>query len=227
MLFLFLIASQVSMAQTLSGIIKYDVKYEMPEKNKAEMQKYGIQMPNQMELTTNGTNAKMKMSSPAGTMMEVLHAGSQSYFLDARNKKAYKMPESNNAPQQKATVTKTEEFETIAGHKCRKYVVDKGMTKEYIWATPDFKLSATMLANLTRRPGPGGDNSFMKDIDGIPLKMTFNERGSQVEMVAVSITESKPSDKDLSLPSDYAVEPFSPAAMGMMMGAGGPPPQKQ
>jgi hypothetical protein len=225
-LVLLLIACQASMAQSLSGTIKYDVKIDIPEKNKQEMQKYGIAMPTGMELSTNGTNAKMKMTSSAGTMMEVLHTVKESYFLDSKNKKAYKLPE-NMGPQgqgPKPTVTKTEEFETIAGHKCRKYIIEKGGSKEFVWATADYKISPAMLASLSRR-GPGGDNSYMKEIEGIPLKMITNERGNKMEMTAVSISESAPSEKDLSVPSDYTVEPFSPAVMGMMMGgaAGGPP----
>jgi hypothetical protein len=217
---LLLIACQISMAQSLSGTIKYDVKFDMPEKNKQEMQKYGIAMPTGMELTTNGTNAKMKMTSSAGTMMEVIHTTKESFFLDSKNKKAYKLPENMASQGPKATVTKTEEFETIASHKCRKYVVDKGGAKEFIWATPDYKISPAMLASFSRRPG---DNSYIKEIDGIPLKMITNEHGNNMEMTAVSITDSKPSEKDLSVPADYTVEPFNPAVMGMMMGAGGPP----
>jgi hypothetical protein len=222
---LLLIASQISVAQSLSGTIKYDVKYDMPEKNKQEMQKFGMPMPTGVELATNGTNAKMKMTSSAGTMMEVLHTPKESYFLDSKNKKAYKLPENKGYQASKATVTKTEEFETIAGHKCRKYVVDNGGSKEVIWATPDYKVSPDMLANLSRK-GPGS-NSYMKEIDGVPLKIITDEHGNHMEMTAVSISESKPSEKDLSVPADYTVEPFSPAVMGMMMGAGaGGPPKK-
>jgi hypothetical protein len=120
-----------------------------------------------------------------------------------------------------AKVTKTEEFETIAGHKSRKYIVETGRGKQEIWATPDYKMSPTMLANMTRR-GPG-DTSFMKEIDGVPLKISSTEQGNSFEMVAKSITDAKPSSSDMSLPSDFAVEPFNPAVLGMMMGGGGPP----
>jgi hypothetical protein len=221
LVFIFFLVSQLSFAQTLSGTIKYSLKYTMNAKEKEQMEKYGVALPSEMEIASDGTSAKMKMSSTAGVVMEILHAKDESYFLDRRNKKAYKMPENSSAGKGSATVTKTEEFETIAGHKCRKYIVETEKGKEQIWATPDYKMSPTMLANMTKR-GPG-NNNYMKDLDGVPLKIISEERGNSFEMIAQNISNSKPTSSELTVPSDYTVAPFNPALMGMMMGAGGPP----
>jgi hypothetical protein len=217
-----LLITQLSLAQTLSGTIKYSLKYNMNSKEKEQMEKYGVALPSSMEIASDGASAKMTMSSTAGVAMEVLHTKNESYFLSRKEKKAYKMPDNANASRGgSAKVTKTDEFETILGHKCRKYIVEKEKGKETIWATPDYKMSPTMLANMTKR-GPG-DSNYMKDLDGVPLKITSEERGNSFEMVAENISETKPSSSELSLPSDYTIAPFNPSVMGMMMGAGGPP----
>lgn len=185
------------------------------------MEKFGVVLPNEMEISSDGTNAKMKMSSGSNVRMEILHVKDNSYFLDRTNKKAYKMPENMGGGGGQAKVTNTGETQTIAGHKCMKYLVETPRGTQEIWATPDYKMSPTMLANMTKR-GPG-DNSFMKEINGVPLKITSTEKGNSFEMVAKSISDSKPSSSEFTLPSDFTVEPFNPAVMGMMMGGGGPP----
>lgn len=211
----------IILGQTLSGTITYEIKYVMNPQEKTQMEKYGMSLPSQMEILANGNSAKMKMSGKTGVLMEILHQQSNSYVLDAKNKKAYKMgerPAGKNAGN--AKVTKTEEFETIAGHKSRKYIVESPGKKETIWATPDYKLTPEMLANINRR-GPG-ENSYMKSLDGVPLKIVTEERGNTFEMIATSVNESKPDDSNFRIPSDYTEEPFNPAVMGSMMG-GGPP----
>jgi hypothetical protein len=57
LLFIFLLlVTQLSLAQTLSGSIKYSVKYNMNPKEKEQMEKYGMALPSSMEIASDGTS---------------------------------------------------------------------------------------------------------------------------------------------------------------------------
>jgi hypothetical protein len=158
---------------------------------------------------SNGNQARMKMLTAKGVFTEFLTSQNEVYLMDKVDKIAYKMPkaESKEGDQQEWVVTKTEDFETIIGKKCRKYIVETKdkKSKQLIWASPDYK---------------GGQASFYDKIEGIPLKMVI-EGTNKMEMKAVSLSTAAPSEAELKLPSDYSVEEFNYMAIGKMMMRGG------
>jgi hypothetical protein len=156
-------------------------------------------------------------------MMEIVSIDDkkESYMLDHKEKKAYKMPaESTEEQGSKPKVTKTSESATIAGHKCTKYVIEypNQKTVQHIWAANDIKIPASAFKNSLG--GSRGGSLFMEGVDGVPLKMTVTDQGTTSEMTAIEVVKTKLNTTDLQVPSGYAIEPFSAAAMSRMMMGG-------
>jgi hypothetical protein len=220
---LFLLTPLLFAQNPLKGSIKYDIKYAVAEKDKAQMEQFGFSMPTGMLISSNGTQARMKMLTAKGVFTEFLSTKNEVYLMDKVDKIAYKMPKAENKEgeqQQEWIVTKTEEFETIIGKKCRKYIVETKdkKSKQLIWATPEYKFSNTLFDNVNMKSG--GQASFYDKIEGIPLKMVI-EGGQKMEMKAVSLSTTAPAEAELKLPADYSVEEFSYMAIGKMMMRGG------
>jgi hypothetical protein len=165
----------------------------------------------------------MKMLNSKGVMMEIvsLDDKKESYMLDHKEKKAYKMPaETQKEESQKPKVTKTSETATIAGHKCTKYIVEYAdqSIKQQIWAANDMKIQASAFKNSLG--GGKAGSLFMEGVDGVPLRMTVSDKGTTSEMTATEVVKAKLNTADLQIPSSYAIEPFSAAAMSRMMMGG-------
>src|SRR5690349_16289085 len=80
-------------AQTpLKGSLKYDIKYDVAEKDKSQMEQIGFSMPTGMLVLSNGTQARMKMLTAKGVFTEFLSTQNEVYLLDKVDKIAYKMP---------------------------------------------------------------------------------------------------------------------------------------
>lgn len=202
----------------LKGSIKYDIKYDLPEKDKKQMEQFGMTMPNSSVISSNGTQATIKMMTDKGVFSEFLSTNSQVYLLDRVDKIAYKMPvQQSKEEDQKWTVTKTDEFETIVGKKCRKYVIESEdkKHKQFIWATPEYKFSNSLFNNINMRAG--GQASFYNEIEGIPLKIEVGSGTNKMEMKAVSLSTTPPSESSFKLPSEYTIEDFNALAIGKMM----------
>jgi hypothetical protein len=221
-LFLILFASTLVAQAPLKGSIKYDIKFNIPEKDKQQAEQFGFSMPTGMLIMSNGNQARMKMLTAKGVFTEFLTSQNEVYLMDKVDKIAYKMPkaESKEGDQQEWVVTKTEDFETIIGKKCRKYIVETKdkKSKQLIWASPDYKFSNSLFDNVNMKSG--GQASFYDKIEGIPLKMVI-EGTNKMEMKAVSLSTAAPSEAELKLPSDYSVEEFNYMAIGKMMMRGG------
>jgi hypothetical protein len=202
----------------LKGTIKYDIKFDLPEKDRQQMEQFGFSMPNSSVILSNGSQVRMKMLTAKGVFTEFLTTEGQVYLMDKVDKVAYKMPiQENKAEDQKWVVTKTEEFETILGKKCRKYVVESEdkKTKQYIWASPEYKISNRIFSNINMRTG--GQASFYDEIDGIPFKMIMGEGDHKMEMKVISFSATPPAETEFKLPSDYTIETFNAMSMAKIM----------
>jgi hypothetical protein len=217
-----LIAGHVG-AQNFEGTIKYSLKITLPEKQRSEMQQYAMMMPTGFEITTKNSLSKMKLLTTGGTMMELVseHTKKENYMLDHTNKKAYKLPDDTNAEtttaDSKPKVTKTSETETIAGYKCTKYIIEEPNSKsvQHVWTTKDIKIPVSAFSN--NFGNKSGKMMMIDGVEGLPLKMYVNEHGTTSEVVATQVTKGKVEDKDLKVPTGYAIEPFDPAMIGRMM----------
>jgi hypothetical protein len=228
LLILLLFVCSWASAQNFEGTIKYQMKISLPAEQQKEMDKlaqmgYPMQLPTGMEVSTKTPVARMKMLNSKGVMMEIVSIDDkkESYMLDHKEKKAYKMPaESTEEQGSKPKVTKTSESATIAGHKCTKYVIEypNQKTVQHIWAANDIKIPASAFKNSLG--GSRGGSLFMEGVDGVPLKMTVTDQGTTSEMTAIEVVKTKLNTTDLQVPSGYAIEPFSAAAMSRMMMGG-------
>jgi hypothetical protein len=215
-------------AQNFEGTIKYAMKINLPAEQQKEIDKmaqmgYAMPMPTGFEVSAKAPLARMKMLSSKGVLMEIvsLDDKKESYMLDHKEKKAYKMPaESQKEESNKPKVIKTNETATIAGYKSTKYIVeyaDKSIV-QHIWAANDLKIPASAFKNSMS--GGRGGSLFMEGIEGVPLKMTVSDKGSTSEMIATEVTKAKLNTADLQVPSGYTIEPFNAAAMSRMMMSG-------
>lgn len=220
-LFLLLI-SQAVWAQNFEGTIVYKMAMNFSEQQKkemAQMEQMGYSMPTGFEVSSKNTNAIMKVMNTKGTMMEMITSGdkNESFLLDRNEKKAYKMPAESANSTAKLKVTKTDEFETIAGYKCRKYIIEGnggGMT-QHVWASPQLKMPVPKFSS-----GLGGGLAMIEGVEGIPLKMVVKGGGNSSEIVATAVNKTKINTDDLKVPSNYTVEPFNPMVIAKMMGLG-------
>lgn len=221
-IFILLLMCQAVWAQSFEGTITYKMNLALSEQQKkemAQMEQMGYSMPTGFEVSSKNTNSRMKVISSKGTMMEMITSSDkdESYLLDRVEKKAYKLPsEPENSSTAKPKVTKTDEFETIAGYKCRKYIIEgnSGMT-QHVWASPELKMPIPKFSS-----GLGGGIAMIEGVDGIPLKMVVKGGGNSSEVVATAVNKTKINADDIKVPSDYAVEPFNPMIIGKMMGGG-------
>ena len=227
LLFLLLVSCLAS-AQSFEGTIKYNMKVNLPKEQQEQLDKmaqmgYAVPMPTGFEITSKAPVTKMKMLNGKSTFMEfvTLDDKKESYLLNHKEKKAYKMPEeSEKSEGTKPKVTKTSESTTIAGYKCTKYIVEYAnqKTTQHIWAATDIKMPASAFKNSMG--GNRGGSLFMEGIEGVPLKMTVTENGSTSEMTATEVNRAKLNIADLQVPAGYTVEPFNAAAMTRMMMGG-------
>jgi hypothetical protein len=224
---LLLLISGWASAQNFEGTIKYTMKVNLPKEQQEQMDKmaqmgYAVPIPTGFEISSKSPLTRMKMLNGKGLLMEFvsIEDKKESYLLNHKEKKAYKMPEETDTDEAgKPKVTKTGETATIAGHKCTKYVVEypNQKTIQHIWAANDIKLPVSAFKNSMS--GSRG-SLFMEGIDGVPLKMSVTDSGSTSEMTATEVSRTKLNTSDLQVPAGYAIEPFNAAAITRMMMGG-------
>ncbi len=216
--FLFLPGSKMIHAQGfLSGTIRYELNYHIPEQGRKAMEKSGFAVTTGMEIEGDGSGLNIKILSANGVKMEILYTRNFSCYIDRPNRKAYKMPDTNMAAMGgRPTVTKTEEFETILGHRCRKYIIehDGGIT-QFVWACPDYKVAYGIYEHISGNST--GDESYTKEIDGVPLKITSGNEKTTFEMKTLSIDDHKHEASDFTLPTDFVILPYDPVVVGKML----------
>lgn len=226
--FFLLLMGSWATAQNFEGTIKYTMKINLPAEQQKELDKmaqmgYAVPMPTGFQISSKAPVTRMKMLNAKGLLMEFVSIDNknENYLLDHKEKKAYKMPqETEKNESSKPKVTKTNEYATIAGHKCTKYTVEYANQKsvQHIWAANDIRMPASAFKNGIGS-GAGG-SLFMEGIEGVPLKMSVTDSGTTSEMTATEVSRTKINLSDLQVPAGYAIEPFSAAAMTRMMMSG-------
>jgi len=131
----------------------------------------------------------------------------QTYMID-RNNKTYSITTTkvDDNDSLEAKVTKTSETTKVLNYTCTKYIVEytinnKSMVQN-IWATKEIKgLDLSSMAN--QQMGGGKGMTFLKEIDGTPLKMEMNLPEGQMMMEAKQIKRESLSSADFTIPADY------------------------
>jgi Domain of unknown function (DUF4412) len=165
------------------------------------------------------TKSGKTLSAVEGGAMptEVLNlpAESASFLIDRKAHTFKKLPgEKPDAATSDAstyTVTKTAETSEVLGYTCTKYVVDaasargpgEGKGRYLVWATTAVSgLDSGALSKL-RFSQHGGDNGFMRQIEGVPLKMEITTPQARVIMQAASIQAESLADEVFTVPAGY------------------------
>lgn len=150
--------------------------------------------PKNMEIKIKGVNSLTKI---IGGMMEseVLYVGNtnKSYTIDRANKRYTTNPSETANEADKYTVTKTEEFMTILGHKCRKYLVENNeksqKTNFSVWTTTEIKDMNTKQFSKINMAGKSG--SFMEKLEGVPMKIQVIMPGKGSMNMEVSLIKKE------------------------------------
>lgn len=108
-------------------------------------------------------------------------------------------------------VTKTAATATILGYTCEQYLFeatqDGQKTTGVLWATNDIPgLDASALSQA--RLG-GEEDAYLKEIDGVPLRMEVTLPQMKIKMEATALRAGPISDEVFVIPAGFAEKPFS------------------
>lgn len=200
----------------LNGTFKYVLNYHIPDQGRKAMEKSGFAVTTGMEIKANGSSLNVKILSANGVKMEMLYTPSGSYYIDRSNRKAYKMqPREAVKPDSALHIVKTEEFETVLGHSCRKYIVESDAgDKQLVWVTADYRLDYDIYQHVF---GNNGSAAYASQIEGLPLKIAPGDNNTLFDMKAVSIDNSKPDPSEFVLAEDFKILNYDPVIIGKMM----------
>ena len=200
----------------LNGTFKYVLNYHIPDQGRKVMEKSGFAVTTGMEIKADGSSLNVKILSANGVKMEILYTPAGSYYIDRPNRKAYRMQAKEPAKTDSALhIVKTEEFETVLGHSCRKYIVksDAG-DKQLVWVSPDYRLDYDISQHVF---GNNGSAAYASQIEGLPLMISPGDNNTLFDMKAVSIDTTKPDPSEFVLAPDFKVLDYNPVIIGKMM----------
>lgn len=214
-LFISLLSLSVS-AQNFTGTITYDFKVTGPM---ADQVKGMMQEKQIIKIKGNNMRQSMKGGMMAQMMGDIIFLGDkkEAYILQASEKKALKIATDEAKDEgAKPKVTKLNEVVDIAGYKCQKYSIEieneqlGGTLTEYVWATKDIQVS-------NPNTGLKSQNSItMEGVDGAVLKMVTDMNGMfTLTMIATQVQKGDIPDSEFTIPKDYKIEKFDPAAFGL------------
>lgn len=107
----------------------------------------------------------------------------------------------------KFEVQKTSEIVKILGYNCVKYIVtgveprSQQKTTTILWTTTEIK--GINLENLYKIGTGGGQNMFIKGVEGIPLKVESMVEQGSMKMEAIEYKPTSISDTEFSIPAGY------------------------
>lgn len=119
-------------------------------------------------------------------------------------------------------VTKTAATAKILGYTCEQYLVEttqsgKPMTGVF-WATDDISgLNAASLSQA--RLGGGGADTFMSEINGIPLRMEMSLPQMKIQVEAVAVRAGAVPDSVFEIPAGFVEKPLAGPAAAAFEGA--------
>lgn len=206
-------------AQYFSGEINFKVNIEGASGDQAEMMK--SMMPSDFNFKFDGKQ-KMKFAMKGGMMAammgEIVADGTtgEAFMLKHKEKKAFTMPDDQEeSSDNKPSVTKLSETQTIAGYKTQKYQVesmDKGKKETIImWIAKDLNIAKPDAANMKGN----ANNFFVEGLDGFPLRVevAMDQVSGTMVMQADKVEKKDYPASAFEIPSDYKVEEFNPKSM--------------
>ena len=183
-------------------------------------------LPKAMILKTKAGNTSMQLEG--GMMpMEVISRKepAESVKIDRKAKTFSRLPADKaktSAEQAAHKVTKTGATTKILGHTCEQYLIETtkdGKTMVGVfWATNDIPgLNASSLSQAGL--SGGGTDAFMREIDGVPLRMEMTLPEMTLKVDAVSVRAGAVPDSTFEIPAGFAEKPLSGPVAKAVQGA--------
>ncbi len=205
---LFFVLTFSGFAQNFEGKIRYDVK--ITGDMAAQLQPM---MPSQyIWYIKDGKYAFMQEGGMAAAMIGskvIINPNTgDSYFvndaqktiLEISGEEAKKSQEENNV---KVQVNDLGKYETVSGHKCKKYKVvissNQGDQTQWLWVAEDIKVTPP-------KENVSASSGFMyKELKGFPLKIVqeIKDYGITMHITASEVKKEKLDDKIFELPKGY------------------------
>jgi hypothetical protein len=133
----------------------------------------------------------------------------QSYTIDREGKtysvlsQPQKKESTSSTPAPK--VTKTNETKKILNYTCTKYIVEttsNGKTvAQNVWATTEIK--DFDFKSLSKQRVGKDQALFYENIDGVPLKMTMDVEGMQIDFEVSEIKKGSLNPAEFTIPADF------------------------
>jgi hypothetical protein len=176
----------------------------------------------------------MVVSTKAGDSLTVIEGGPMpmevlnlpavpaSYMIDRAARTYTKLPADGPAgtPPEKVNykVTKTKDTAKVIGYVCTKYIVESltppasGAPSRYlVWASTEATwLDPRALAKM-RFSQQAADNTFLTQIEGVPLKMEITTPEARVTMQVASMRQEPLEDSVFALPAGFTERALAPA----------------
>ena len=178
-------------------------------------------LPDKITYKLKGNKARVRMLNSSITDLLVLPDKKQAYSINHDEKTAMQFDskmfdvnlKSKIDKKSLPKITATTETETIAGYKCKKYIMEitepsTGMKlMSSVWAAKDLK---------AEMPDIKGVNLLnAKGVDGFPMKIEMNVLLYSLEMAVVSVKKEKIPASEFTLPESYLVKPFNAKEAGL------------
>jgi hypothetical protein len=190
---------------------------QMMEQAMAQMQSAGglnasSLMPKSMTMKIKNMNSLIHMDGGAGAIMgEILYLKDkdQTYSIKREAKTYSVLPKQEDKKDNhlQYKVTKTNEHAKILNYDCVKHVVEiqregqKAMVQN-VWATPNFKeFDAKALARM--QMGRNGEMTYLKDIQGTPLRIEMTMQGTNMTMEMSEIKKQSLDPSEFTVPADF------------------------
>lgn len=110
-------------------------------------------------------------------------------------------------------VKATDEYKTISGYKCRKYIVKDSSMVSTIWAAKDFPFSLGSLMDMLKIAG--GSNPWFRA--SLPLQGSIkNIKTNEVSGFSISVEKKPLDDKLFVMPKDLFTVDMTPLVQQMM-----------
>ncbi len=211
LLFALISISHFSNAQSKKlkeGVAEFDVSYPSLT---PEMKQMESVLPKEMTIYFKNDQSRVEMSTSMGSTYVISDNTKKevTVLMDIMNKKmAFKQSQDELANKEAElkksgkmpdfTIVESKETRIIAGHKCKKaivqYTMDGKKEQMICYYTEDFP-----------KVNSGTDNMALKEIKGFLMEYNINQNGIQMRIVAKDVKAQKVEDKLFLIPDDYKV----------------------
>lgn len=205
-----MVSSTLVMAQDFEGYIKWKMSFSMPGMEDAggENNPYAALFPKSMIVKLKNGNSLVSIEGGmmAGKTLS-LKGATETILINDDRKTFSKIKSDAKDDNTKFEVQKTTETANILGYNCVKYIVtgieprSQQKTTTILWTTTEIK--GINLENLYKIGTGGGQNMFIKGVEGIPLKVDASVDQGSMKMEAIEYKATPIADTEFKVPAGY------------------------